>query len=501
MSFRYMLDLNFSASEEDILNHVNEEEGANNYQPFDLNSAPEDHVTEHNLGEKIMQHGERERTMNIPDLNQPLEIDSEREESPGGQTSKRKKELSNDERGRIYPALVERILDGRLPMGTIKEVSQLFSVSTRTISRIWMQGRHSLADANNKVDVNHRKTKNCGRKRIQIDREQFRNIPLSKRTTIRSTASAMEVSKSALHRSFQSGESIRHHTNPFKPMLKDSNKKTRVQFCLSMLDKDSGNDPKFVSMFNVIHIDEKWFYISKKCEKYYHLLEECDPQRTSRPRFDSEGNETFSGKIGIFPYITQEPARRNSVNRVAGTLETKAITYVGKNLSRSYLINKVLPAILEKWPFDDENITLVIQQDNARTHIDPNDEEFCLAVSKLGLNVQLRCQPPNSPDLNILDLGFFNAIQSLQWKEPAKTVNDLVSAVQKAYDMFPSKKANHIFLTLQQCMIEILKVRGSNSYKIPHMNKKSLEKNRKLPLQLQCNAKLIEDATNWLNAC
>lgn len=69
-------------------------------------------------------------------------------------------------------------------------------------------------------------------------------------------------------------------------------------------------------MYNIIHIDEKWFYISKKCEKYYQLPEECDPIRTckskkklmkvmflaaiTRPRYDSEGNEMFSGKIGIF---------------------------------------------------------------------------------------------------------------------------------------------------------------------------------------------------------
>lgn len=226
---------------------------------------------------------------------------------------------------------------------------------------------------------------------------------------------------------------IRRHRKHVKPLLKEANKKARVEFCLFMICYDHGDDPKFSDMLNVIHIDEKWFHITKKAEKYYLVEDECDPDRAvkskkfltrnmflaamARPRFDSDGNETFSGKIGIFPFVTEQPAKRSSVNRSAGTLETKPVTSVGKYLSRSYLIHKGLLAILEKWPADDRNNTIIIQQDNARTHIDPTDEEFQLALSRYGLNVQLGCQPPNSPGLNILDLGFFNAIQALQHKE------------------------------------------------------------------------------------
>ncbi|KAL6508986.1 hypothetical protein OROHE_021545 [Orobanche hederae] len=468
---------------------------------------------EENLENENLHQGQRESFVNI-DLNQPPPTDSEADESADDRLSRSgKRELSNDERQLIHLALLKRSVNGKLRKGTIIEIAQKFSKSPRTISRIWMRVKNS--SPNGQADVHHRKTKNCGRKRITIDREQFQKIPLSKRTTIRSTASVMEVSKSSLHRTFQSGD-LRRHSNPLKSYLKESNKKARVEWCLSMIDKNSGDAPRFDNMFNVIHIDEKWFYISKKSEKYYLLPEECDPHRsckskifltkvmflaaTARPRFDSSGNEVFSGKIGIFPFITKQPAKRSSANRVAGTLETKPITSVGRDLSRDYLVNKVLPAILEKWPFDDRDMTIIIQQDNARTHIDPNDEEFRLAVAKYGLNVQIRCQPPNSPDLNVLDLGFFSAIQSLQQKEPTRTVDELISAVEKAFDMFSSTKANRVFLTLQLCMIEIMKCRGAINYKIPHMKKSSLERNGNLPLQLQCEAKLIEDVTNWLNA-
>ena len=48
----------------------------------------------------------------------------------------------------------------------------------------------------------------------------------------------------------------------------------------------------------------------------------------ARPRFDAQGNEVFSIKIGVFPFVTHEPAKRTSVNRFAGTIETKPITSV-----------------------------------------------------------------------------------------------------------------------------------------------------------------------------
>jgi hypothetical protein len=194
----------------------------------------------------------------------------------------------------------------------------------------------------------------------------------------------------------------------------------------------------------------------------------------TRPRFDLEGNELFSGKIGVFPFVTHEPAKRSSINRVAGTMETKAITSVNRDVVRSFLINKVLPAIRDKWPREDLGSTIYIQQDNARTHVNSNDPAFLEAASKDGFDIRLMCQPANSPDLNILDLGFFAAIQALQYKEAPKTIDELVGAVVKSFENFPSIKSNRIFVSLQLSMIEIMKAKGSNRIKIPHVNKQRL---------------------------
>ena len=41
----------------------------------------------------------------------------------------------------------------------------------------------------------------------------------------------------------------------------------------------------------------------------------------TRPIFEKEGNEIYSGKIGVFPFFTIQAAKRRSINREAGMLE------------------------------------------------------------------------------------------------------------------------------------------------------------------------------------
>jgi len=77
---------------------------------------------------------------------------------------------------------------------------------------------------------------------------------------------------------------------------------------------------------------------------------------------------------------------------------------------------------------------IYIQQDNASCHISPDDEEFCRAAFEGGFDIRLICQPPNSPDLNVLGLSLFSVIQSLQQQEVTRSVYQLIEVVQKSYD-------------------------------------------------------------------
>ncbi|KAK1360341.1 hypothetical protein POM88_044815 [Heracleum sosnowskyi] len=243
----------------------------------------------------------------------------------------RVKVLTNTQRQTIYMSLLEKSLNGKLKKGTTKAVALLFSVSMTTVQRIWRRAKESSNIEG--VDVSHRRTKNCGRKRVQFNSEQFKNIPLSRRTSLRSIACAMNVSQTTLSRWKKRGD-IKRHTNPLKPLLKDENKISRLKFCMSMLDKETlPHDPRFIDI----------------------------------------------------------------------------------------------------------------------------------------------------------------AIQSLQHKESPRTVDELVSAVEKAYEEFSPVKSNRVFLSLQLCMRESMKDNGSNNYKIPHINKAGLERQGRLPCQIKCDQKLVED--------
>jgi len=44
-----------------------------------------------------------------------------------------------------------------------------------------------------------------------------------------------------------------------------------------------------------------------------------------------------------------------------GVMVTKAMTSVTKEISRQFLINKVLPAIKEKWPAEERGMPIFIQ--------------------------------------------------------------------------------------------------------------------------------------------
>ena len=80
-------------------------------------------------------------------------------------------------------------------------------------------------------------------------------------------------------------------------------------------------------------------------------------------------------------------------------------------------------------------------------------------------------QPPNTPSFNVVDLGFFNFIQALNYIEAPSNIDELVSAVERPYEALTPQTLDHVFVTLQLCMVEAMKMKGSNNYKIPHIGK------------------------------
>ena len=110
---------------------------------------------------------------------------------------------------------------------------------------------------------------------------------------------------------------------------------------------------------------------------------------------------------------------------------------------------------------------------------------------EIDLNLTMFIQSPNSPDTNILDLGFFRDIQSFN----VANEEELIKLVEKAYGEYPMRKLNYVWLTLQSCLNMIIENDGGNDYKIPHMGKESLERRGLLPGVLD----VTPAASAWLN--
>jgi hypothetical protein len=69
----------------------------------------------------------------------------------------------------------------------------------------------------------------------------------------------------------------------------------------------------------------------------------------------------------------------------------------------------------------------------------------------------------------------------------------------QAFQYYSPSQANRIFLTLHGCFKEVMKIGGGNGYNVPHIRKGMLERQGILPLQLNCEAKLVQEAMNKLN--
>ena len=84
---------------------------------------------------------------------------------------------------------------------------------------------------------------------------------------------------------------------------------------------------------------------------------------------------------------------------------------------------------------------IFIQQDRAKNHISCNDKLFNYAWVENSINAILYTQAANSPDVNLLDLGIFRAIQSFNDTTP-RNKEELIEVVSVAYDKYPCHKIN-----------------------------------------------------------
>ena len=99
---------------------------------------------------------------------------------------------------------------------------------------------------------------------------------------------------------------------------------------------------------------------------------------------------------------------------------------------------------------------------------------------------------------NVLDLGFFNLIQPLQHTHSPNVIDELIERVKNAFNELNVEKLDSVFLTLQSCLEAAMLGKGSNFYKILHINKSKLRLDGRLQSTMSCSTEAIESATSLL---
>jgi hypothetical protein len=419
------------------------------------------------------------------------------------------RELSNDERRRMLDDLLSRAVGWNLPHGALTIVACEWGVTRTTVSNLWKLAR--LTNSKGEMNVDNKRDLR-GRKTVYDTREiavAVQLIPHWERPTNRALAGRLGVSPATVARMLNAGVFV-SHTTYIKPTLTEDNMLKRVLFALDEVDEATGF---YKEMYDRIHVDEKWFYCTSL--KRTTILAEGEPVpkghttrhkchipklmyicAIARPRYIISTGEWWDGKIGLWPFGEQVAAKRSSRNRPAGTLEWKAIN-VDKESYKRMLIDNVLPAIAQRWPNDRTrqarrqripNRKIRIQQDNAPAHCNiSTDPEIVEAMQQHGLlDLSMYEQPPNSPDLNVLDLGLWNSMdRQKNMISATRCLDELHAAVMEAYERLTRRSVNNAFLTLQSVMNELIRENGCNQFKIPHMNKDRLEKLGLLPASIR----------------
>lgn len=413
------------------------------------------------------------------------------------QLKARYRKLSVQQKTQMITELVADSVNGRLKRGALKTAAERWQCGLQTVYRAWRAYSDQLERGRVGISFPTASSKS-GRPRLSKEsiadlHDRVSCLPIEKRSTLRSMSSALNIPRSTLHR-YVKNDILRAHTISLQPMLSQEQRQKRLAFASSLLLHLPAG-PHVSPLYDYVHLDEKWFYLVKSKRRVYLTPTEVAPRvrvkhkshvpkimflcAVARPRRDPVSGAEFDGRIGMWPFAEEAPARRSSRNRVAGTLELRAFPATKETYKRMVL-NDVVPAIIAKWPLWSGQ-SVVLQHDNASPHASVTSDDFEALAGSHGWRIAVRCQPPQSPDLNVLDLGFFASIQAEHFQQRMGSIEEMVDQVREAFYSMPSETLDNTFITLQHVVVAVLQARGGNDFKLPRQRKAKLRRMNALP--------------------
>ena len=259
--------------------------------------------------------------------------------------------------------------------------------------------------------------------------------------------------------------------------------------------------------------DEKVFKLQTKAIIYKR---DCDPDLPSPalrdklhpaqvmisagfafPQVKTNG-EFFSGCLGIHSFVERVPAKRSSAYRAAGTLETKPVSVTAP----VYLDSMTRPGgLMDQIQQESAGLDLdciIINLDSATPHTGNNN----IAVlnqrgSVMDIPIVFRLQPPQSPDLNLLDLCIWYSLakQSEYVVGDHRNVDDIIANVTSAYNDYSVDKLLRMYALYYVVIRKVLITHGNNDFKIPHTGIRKRQLNVMLPTEDRTvDSNVYEDA-------
>ncbi|CAL4975571.1 unnamed protein product [Urochloa decumbens] len=152
--------------------------------------------------------------VNEKDVVGPMGHGGVRGNAAGGSNMKKRRYYSDELKIAIYLELLAKTHPPVLHHGVSKAVALKFDVPVKVVQRVWRNGQ----DYGTIEGVKNKLVKNCGRKKIEIDVEAIKAVPLRERKTIQDLANALDVKKTTLYNRFKKGY-FRRHTKENKKHL------------------------------------------------------------------------------------------------------------------------------------------------------------------------------------------------------------------------------------------------------------------------------------------
>ena len=175
-----------------------------------------------------------------------------------------KPHLKPCEKMAMYLEMVQQEGLGGFRKGFWADLARRWRVSRPSVYDVWTKGKTQREEGKTVTIQTFTPKKGNRGAPIKWDREaikeEVKTIPFAKRTSDTALAALLGIPKSTIQVMRAQGI-LKRYKSYLKPTLKDEHRIKRIGYCLSM--RDPGDPTKYRDMYDRVHVDEKWFHLTK----------------------------------------------------------------------------------------------------------------------------------------------------------------------------------------------------------------------------------------------